>query len=308
LKDFLAGHSKDLHAVEAEFLASPPPLWGFDASDLPNRQLIANVLGLIRLQRALLAEALAESFGGNASAAGRALEASWRLNQTLRGVPDVSCQIIALAIARMQAGALRKIDIDAGLWRKRLAEHDFKRSAFDTQLLALWPSPERYRRLEEMELRSERNLFKRLDTLLQRPYGNIVWADVIEGMRLDYLRVRDSQPLSAGDVPERKAGAKSSSADIIRSIQTPNLLNEFRRVDSFVLDAELTDKVLEARQLRQQNGGKWPAAIPGIETTRLPGARWIYSVSPGGAMSLSLSTEPHWDQGGLILPLRFTSS
>jgi hypothetical protein len=88
----------------------------------------------------------------------------------------------------------------------------------------------------------------------------------------------------------------------------PNMVDCFKRVDRLVIETELTDKVLQARQLRHQNNLKWPPSVPGIETTRFPDAKWIYSVSPEGAMSLSLSKEPKWNASGLVLPCRFASS
>ncbi len=155
--------------------------------------------------------------------------------------------------------------------------------------------------------RSERNPLKRVETVFLRPYQDLVWSEVTEKMRLAYLRIKDS-PLSDEKVSERNVGPKNGAAEIMLSIQMPNLLESFRRLDRLVLDTELTDKVLEARLLRLQNGSEeWPAAIPGIEVSRFPGAKWIYSVSPRGTMSLSLSKEPHWDSSGLVLPNRFTS-
>jgi hypothetical protein len=307
VKDFFVSHGDDLHALEAELLASPPARWDFDPSSLPDRQPIPNIYAVLTLQRALLAEALVEAVSENAATAGLTLEASWKLNQTLREIPDSLCQIMALGIARLQVGALRKVDVDVSPWLARLAEQDFKRSVLDTELLSSWPSSERYRQLVEIESHAANSSLKRLEASFLEPYANIVWAQVTEGFRLEYLAIRDSA-LSDREVPEPKTKSKSTAAEVLLSISLPNKRNLFRRVDSFILDAELTSKVLEARQLRLQNGVKWPTAIPGIEVTRFPGAKWLYSVSPRGSMSLYLSKEPNWNTGGFVLPLRFTSS
>jgi hypothetical protein len=307
VETFFAAHGRDLRALATELATSPVPRWDFDPSIFPSHQPIPSLRALIRLQRALLAGGLVDPAGNNLGAPGQTLEASWRLNQALSEMPQLTSQLIAIAIARMQVGALRKVEVDASLWRARLAEHDFKRSVLDTQLLAQWPVPERYRQLEEIESRSEKNLGKRMQALFLRPWQDIVWSEVTEKMRLAYLRIQDA-PLSDETLAERK-GAAWSAAEILLSIQMPNLLESFRRVDRFVLDAELTGKILQARQLRLQNGSKeWPAEIPGIEVSRFPGAKWIYSISPNGTMSLSLSKEPHWDSSGLVLPNRFKSS
>ncbi|MGH9365815.1 MAG: hypothetical protein ACRD1B_11215 [Thermoanaerobaculia bacterium] len=258
------------------------------------------------LQRTLLAKALIESARGDALAAAKTLEASWKLNQPLREMPDSLCQIIALAIARLQIGALRKLSVDCGVWRERLSEHDFKQSFLDTELLFAWPSPKNLHRLDEVESHSDSNWLRRLQSLLLQPYRNVVWLEFAGGLRLEYVGIKNS-PLSDREIPERKVDSKSGSTAILLSIAIPNKLEMFRRVDRFVLDTELTDKILQARQRRLQNGWKWPAAIPGIEMTRFHEAKWIYSVSPEGTMSLSLSKEPKWNQGGLRLPVRFNS-
>lgn len=303
---FFAAHGSDLRALATELATSPAPRWDFDPSILPSHQPIPSLRALIRLQRALLAGGLIDPAGKNLGAPGQTLEASWRLNQALSEMSQLTSQLIAVAVARMQVGALRKMEVDASLWRAWLAEHDFKRSVLDTELLALWPDPKRYRRLEEIDSRSKKNVGMRMQALFLHPWQDIVWAEVTEKMRLAFLRIKDA-PLSDERIPERKGAA--SAAEILLSIQMPNLLESFRRVDRLVLDAELTGKILQARQLRLQNGSEeWPAAVPGIESSRFPGAKWIYSISPDGTMSLSLSKEPHWDSSGLVLPNRFKSS
>ncbi len=93
---------------------------------------------------------------------------------------------------------------------------------------------------------------------------------------------RFETPAWSATFPRGARGREPSPESSFRC-RFPTRTALFRRVDEYLLDAELTDKILQARQLRQQNGGKWPAAIPGIETTRYPGARWIYTVSPAGS-------------------------
>ncbi len=212
--------------------------------------------------------------------------------------------MLALATARLQAGVLRKIPVDPELWRRRLVDHDYKRSLLDTELLSHWPSAQRTRYYIEFEARSGKNS-KRLWNRFLAPYQGLVWSQVAAGLRADYVEIRDARVVR--DIPEGGPG-KRTVVGILLSLQIPNTHGLFRRVDEFLLDAELTDKILQARQLRRRNGGQWPAAIPGIETTRYPGARWIYSVSPTGVMTLELDQNPYKDRGGFKLPLRFTSS
>jgi hypothetical protein len=281
---FLTAHAGDLSAVEEALVTLPPPAWTFDSASLPRSQAIPSVLALNWLQRALLTEALTHAGTDNAAAA-RALDASWKLNQWLRETPDLMCQLIALAVARMQVGTLRKVEVDEKIWRPRMTEHDFKRSVFDTQLLVLWPSAARYRRLEEIENRSEKSALKRLKNRFEEPYARIVWLDATEKMRPAYLRIKEA-PVMGKDLWDETHGPEKNASDIMVAIQMPNMVDCFKRADRLVIESELTDKILQARQLRRESSLKWPASVPGIEATCFPDAKWIYSVSPEGMMSL----------------------
>jgi hypothetical protein len=57
------------------------------------------------------------------------------------------------------------------------------------------------------------------------------------------------------------------------------------------LEAEMTRNVLAARELRNERGA-WPSELPGLESSVCPGARWDYSTSPNGWMSLSIRSNP----------------
>jgi hypothetical protein len=80
-----------------------------------------------------------------------------------------------------------------------------------------------------------------------------------------------------------------------------------RRVDRLVLDAELTDRIIHAKVLRAELG-HWPTAIPGLETSQMPGGRWVYAVRGDGGMTISFSRELEWDdEQEMILPSRYES-
>ncbi|HMF10516.1 MAG TPA: hypothetical protein VKJ00_15360, partial [Thermoanaerobaculia bacterium] len=304
---FLATHADDLRTIENELLADDPPRWDFDA-DTPSyvrQQPIPDTSALIALQRVLLGKSLAEYANGDQSAAERSLEASWKLNQELRCMPDSLCQILARGAASWQLGVIRKISVDASVWRARLSEHDYKGSQLDTELFHSWPSAKKFRAFEDLERESETSGWRRLRDRFLQPYATLVWSQVTEGTRRDLLEIREARVVR--DWPEHKPKFYSAS-DILLSISLPNTHGMFRRVDEYLLDAELTEKVLRAKELRAQNGNRWPLSIPGIEETRVPDARWLYSVSPDGVLTLQLNQQPYKDRGGFQLPLRFTSS
>ena len=89
---------------------------GVGASPLPN------LLGHVRLQRLMVARALLEARRGDAERALQTIEASWRLNQSISSRPELISQLIAVAVARLEVGALRKLDTPAYGWADRLRD------------------------------------------------------------------------------------------------------------------------------------------------------------------------------------------
>jgi hypothetical protein len=72
-----------------------------------------------------------------------------------------------------------------------------------------------------------------------------------------------------------------------------------------IIDTELTDRVLQARMLRDKLG-RWPAEMREISPTRVPGARWIYKLDESGRPTISFSRELRWESlSGLVLPISY---
>ncbi len=126
---FLEEKSGALDAMESLLIAGPPPEWAFDLSVPENDRRMPNGLGHIRLQRALMARALAASRSGHGDAPTPSLEASWNLNESLRGRPETVPALLGIAISRLEVGVLRKVSVEEDLWRKRLATLDSRDSA-----------------------------------------------------------------------------------------------------------------------------------------------------------------------------------
>jgi hypothetical protein len=71
----------------------------------------------------------------------------------------------------------------------------------------------------------------------------------------------------------------------------PNFLNQPRKATHYMLDLELTQKILQVKALAAKTG-KWPQSVPNMESEICPGFEWVYQVSPDGTMSISLSEQP----------------
>ena len=100
-----------------------------------------------------------------------------------------------------------------------------------------------------------------------------------------------------------------SAGAIVAAIAVPNQLNAVRRADHLIVDTELTERILQARELRAKLG-TWPDRIngAGFEQSRLANGRWIYSVDRDGRMSIAFSRPLRWEESStLVLPLEYES-
>ncbi|MDQ6892618.1 MAG: hypothetical protein M3167_08045 [Acidobacteriota bacterium] len=284
LRDFLETHSAELDSLVV-FLAGrrEPPVW-VSAVSLGPEASIPNLLGQIRLQKLLVADCLYSLHGGRTDNAERVLLASWNLNASIRDRPDVISQLIAIAVARMQSGVARRIFL-AGPWRDRLAAHDYRASFLQAMEV---DAAGRFWRIPGGPSRAERAMR----------------ADYLDLSRVFLVSLRDLPVADGPLVPARLEGeAGESPGGVLARIGMPNLVEAVRRADRLMVDAELTDRILEAREL-EASVGHWAAEAPRDGASRMPGARWIYSVGSDGRLTISLSRELHWDvESGLLLPL-----
>lgn len=283
----LRDHDEGVRELVAALVSGETLAWKTDLS-LGHEAPLPNLLGHVRLQRLLVAEALARANRGEDEEAERVLLASWNLNGSLRARPEVMSQLIAISVARMQAGLGRRLSVDPVTWLQRYAEHDDRSSL-----------------LRAIEVES-------IVELRQFPDGprwaRASRADFLDARRALLTRFRSASPSG------RSAGAPTERADveanpmtvggIVAAMGEPNLKKAVERADRLAVDIELTQHILEAR-LQAERLGRLPAAMPSFNTSRVPGAHWQYSVD-GGGFSISFSGELHSeDRQGLVLPLHY---
>jgi hypothetical protein len=286
VRDYLASHEKALGEVVEYLSRNEPPVWKSDVAlgfDAP----VPNLRGHIRLQRLLEARALFLASAGDLEAAEQTVTAAWSLNKSLRDRPEVTSQLVAISVARTQVGLLRRLAVDPVVWRERLNEHDYRASVLEALVVE---TDALVRSLPPGSSTSERG----------------VRADLLDDDRafLTGLRnapIGDRAFLEGAKTPENS----DSPAAIIASISRPNLTNAMGRAHRLIIDTELTDRVLQARLLRDRLG-RWPAEMLEISPTRVPGARWIYTLDESGRPTISFSRELRWESlTGLVLPMSY---
>jgi len=285
---FLSLRGEALAAVRDELLSSAqPPRWEMDLTKGAQYAPLPNLLGILNLQKLLLAAALSESLQGRAEEAERHLEASWRLNEALVARPELISQLIAIAGGKLQIGILRKLAFDREPWLERLPRQDFRAAFF-------W------------SLRAEATA----SLGGEGKQGSPELLEYARGMR---EVVRELEKENACSF--RQEGAErfwqplfpGREARVLSGITLPNLTDAVHRVFRFELDRELTALVLEARRaLRSRQEGRRPD-FQDRPSLVCPGARWNYRIS-GGGDALTIAFEghlPEWETVALKLPLSF---
>jgi len=148
-------------------------------------------------------------------------------------------------------------------------------------------------------------------SFLARPYWRLCVAEWMERWRRALVEMQEVRDLCGPEV-ESVQDRYSDGAPLwnLHDLLTSEATDlSFRFVGAWELEVELTGKVLGARALRDANGGKWLAAIPGIERSASPAGRWIYAVSPEGVMTLRFSGQCPPPAGiKLRYPLEYVSA
>jgi CubicO group peptidase (beta-lactamase class C family) len=287
LDRFLADNESGIAAIESLLLREPEIRWEMDVGKYPNGPL-PNLTGFMRLQRLLAARALVKARGGETDAALRSLDAGWRLNEVLSSRPEVISQLIVAAAAKIHVGVLRKVDTPAYGWTDRLRSRRFY-SAFLTAFQnEVWANP------DVEDLTGEAGTYGRI---LQEVAGELSDRDICswtpEKLRETWRRaIRDQ---SREEVP-------------VASIAMPSLTESVDRWRRFLVDAELTALVLDARAERAASRRRaWPGRLNGIGAGVCPNELWTYSASEDGTATFAFEGRIGDTSAPLRLPLRFTA-
>lgn len=288
---FLTDHEGELEAIESLLLREGSLQWGMDVTPKADTHL-PNVLGHLRLQRLLVARALLEMRRGETDAANQTLEASWQLNEALSSRPELIPHLIVVAVAKYQAGALRKLVAPAAGWADRLRSQKLLLgylAAFQNEFWFVW---------EADDLTGEEG----------------AWGRTLRGMA-EELQARDPcswTPKMLEQAWERAFDAQYATDDLDRGwlgTIALNLTSIIARWGRYLVDAELTSLVLDARTERAASREKaWPGKLFTLGAGICPRS-WTYRPSPKGTATLAFQGSLAEDAAppARHLPLTFTA-
>lgn len=287
LERFLADNESPIAAIESLLVREPEIRWKMDVRNYAAGPL-PNLAGFMRLQRLLAARALVKARDGETDAALRTLDAGWRLNEELSSRPELLCQLIVAAAAKIHVGVLRKVDSPAYGWADRLRGRRFYRAFLTAFQNEVWADP------EVQDLTGEAGTYGRiLREVAEELYDRDVCSWTPEKLKETWSRtVRE----------------ESREEVALANIAMPNLIESYDRFRRFLVDAELTALVLDARAERAASRRRaWPDRLNEIGAGVCPNELWTYRASEDGTATFAFEGRIGETLAPLRLPLRFTA-
>lgn len=302
LRRYLKSKEATLAAIRTHVLKSEVPRWATDLSWIERGDIghpEPSYQDAINLQRLLALDILEKNRLGQTKPMLESLEVSWKLNQSLRNSPTLIGQLISVITARIHAGVMRKLNGLPPEWQQRLLEHDYRKSILPSLEGEAFTIYRAYKRMRPSDL-GLGTIF--LDQAVSS-YLRIVAIDSAKVDREIYAQLPRENVCSFDiDSTSKKLAwwnqyGKSAS---------PSLASMWRKPGRLMLELEMTQKILQAKELAAKQG-KWPQSLPGLESSICAGYKWIYKVSPDGTMSISLSEIPEWLKKAPGVPLTYSA-
>jgi hypothetical protein len=303
LRTYLSRYGDLLTPLQDHILQSDSLQWEIDFARMSDGNYpFPGFVNVLNVQRLLLLSAIDHSQQQRSGEMLAALEASWQLNQAIAQRPDLVSQILVSVVSEQQAGILRHLENlpepVSALWQRRLAQQIGHQSVlsgleFDawlqyqilqksilptaayvtdeptarlTNALAYWFSPAYYLRLTSID--NTQTVHRALERLSQLDVCSTSQT-AIEQMLMQETTARwnRGRPI----VPDVIAQRWKTSGDR-------------------ALNLELTQKVLQAKQLSMQNH-QWPSDMPNLASEVCPQAQWVYQRAADNSITLSLSVQ-----------------
>jgi hypothetical protein len=287
---FLSAHEADLAKVRELVREGDEPQWPSDLLSWTRQG--PPLLGLLDLQCLFLVDSIHKAHGGDEAGAWASLDASFRLHESLRKRPDTISCLIMIAMSRRSLAVLRGWDQAPASWKNRL-DFDYRKSPLDSYQAEAYGFAHRsldFHKVEELEGAS---LWTKIGWFsIGRPHFRMMMSQT-SMILLDLLRSDQ-----AADYCEDQEGAHKRAVagrpswwNIIGKISVPNF-GVADRMGPLLVESELTRKVLDLREARDQGNGAWPDRIAGPDSCGVcPSRKWNYRVLPGNRVSLEIEPD-----------------
>lgn len=321
LRRYLTSNAANLAAIRTHVINSEIPHWEIDIeNNLQPTKPLPSFLSLINFHKIFLLDALEKSRLGKNKEALDMLEVSWKLNQSVRERPEFIAQLIAIMIDRQQVGVLRKIPGLPTHWQERLRHiitQGYRQSFWISLEAEVWMNSEGIKRyglfFPSLDGTDSQLVWSKVLKPLTQPYDRFSAIDYAQKTRTAIAKL-SKQDFCSLDPNSTNQQLQTSFAgwNYLAPIAASSLLNQRRKVDKLVIDIELTQKILQVKEIASKTGSV-PKQISGIESSTCGNSKWSYKISPDGTMSISLLNQPSWlkekyrSNNSLKLPLTYSA-
>ncbi len=287
-----SAHSTEITGLVDQVLHAGPIALETDWSTY--ERPLHNLQGLSGIVSVLILHGFEKERVGDSRATLDALEASWRIGGAVRDRAELTSQLSAQGLDGMTLGALRKVNDVPESWQARIAEHDYGISMLRAFEGEAWEMSARLRGVLAMD--PARPLGKRLWHPLEGPYMRLMASNYSEALRQAVAELKRTNPcLADRSALEARAEGAIAKWNILGRLAIPSVARCWWSAAGTALEAELTQRVLAARALKQ-NRDNWPEELPELSSAVCQGVKWTYSTANDGSVSLSLSKKPAYSQ------------
>jgi len=302
IANYLSTQQTQLLSAQQFILESPLPVWELQVATLTGAsQQTTTFFPVAGLQRLLLAQGISV-YDDEPQSAAESFEAAWRLTEAIAARPDLLSQMLSGILQQQQATLLRYIALPREQWQARLSQ-DQQQSMLQAITFDQWNE---YQTLQQRTRSTAA-------TSPEPAWRGLLDKQYLQFSQLDWLaaRKRNHSQLAQQQLCQLDTAAEQFPV-------TPHRLNAFGqsgvtlfaqewiKAGDRMLSAELTQKVIQAKQLAHAEG-QWPQQLIQLESQVCPGVAWNYERRTDGSMALWFGQSAHWRVGisGDFAPLSY---
>jgi hypothetical protein len=263
---FANGHARELQETEDVLLDGSPLDWKTGADG----EFPVGLLGYRNVQEVLLVRSLVADERGDRAARDRALEASWRLEESLWRRPVLLEHFIANSVAAERNACLRRFRQVPEAWGPRLRRPERLRAlvdAYQMEVLTFCRSAERLMGFADADYLTGEPLPRvtpgrwviRVGTA---PFLRMAVAGYADALRAEVQALRGLDPCTVAREPYTERAAKAQPhVNAVTQASLPSMLGAWWAARDVLLDEEMTAGVLQVRPLLgSAAAGSWRAA------------------------------------------------
>ena len=259
---YLKKHGATIAKIETILKTQELPQWAIDLTYVGQgntEYAHPSFLGAINLQRLILADVISKNSPAQIQERLDALEASWKLSQSLQDDPNLISQLVSLISMRLNASVIRRLSGLPTEWQTRLIATDFRLKMLDSLKVESFFSYFSLSKIKGADLQKDFNESDSLRRLISA-IGFDQWTESMQKNYLRWIAIRNyrqrqrlygqltqenicSYDVVVEDALLQKLGIKAEEKD-----SSLVWVSQWLKAGRTMLELELTQKILQLKQ------------------------------------------------------------